>query len=59
MISLGRYFTLILNSRLGKGWMSTDPESGGIVYKNVNQSLGLLEQRLERAPQELASHLFF
>ena len=57
VIALGRYFSFHLNSHLNLGWLSTDPESGCLTYKHTNNSLGLLERRIERVPEEMTHHL--
>lgn len=57
-LALGRYFVLILNARLSKGWITVDPEIGLVKYRNVNHSLGSLQRRIEKVPQDLAEDIF-
>ena len=55
--ALGRLFSLHLNSRVSLGWLSLDPDSGSLTYQHANNSLGFLEKRIERVPEELAAHM--
>ena len=55
--ALGRLFSLHLNNRITLGWLSIDPESGSLTYQHANNSLGLLEKRIDKVPEEFAAHL--
>lgn len=57
VVALARFFSFHLNSRLSVGWLSIDPESGCLTYKHANNSLGFLEKRIEKVPEDLTEFL--
>jgi hypothetical protein len=57
IVVLSRFFSYHLNSRIMSGCVSVDPDTGSITHQIINNSLGYLEKRIMKVPEELVSYL--
>jgi hypothetical protein len=53
IVAIGKYLSINFNPKNPLGCMSIDVESGMLIYQVVNNSLGHLQRRIRKAPNEL------
>lgn len=55
--SASKYVSLYLNPKILLGCMSVDTDLGGILYQVTNNSLGHIQRRIRKAPNELVTFI--
>lgn len=55
--TISKYLSISFNPKNPLGCMSVDTESGQIIYQVVNNSLGHLQRRIKKAPNELIAFI--
>lgn len=55
--AISRYLSIYLNPKIGVGFMCIDPDSGKMTYELINNSLGYIQKRIIKAPNQLAAFI--